>query len=181
MEVVKEEHKGMELTRPLETSLPKSPSNITFKWVKFLSLIFTFSLEYGLLETDGQLRALCGLTSKREMASGRSCHARFNMVESSKFKCKGWCKAQLNGSRKLFGRFSENSKAGPPGWNHDNQLEDGCRNKIWDLGIYEDQFWELKACEELHQSLGNLFCIDRASWKSEHWWKFQDKFKHKPP
>ncbi|RYR78669.1 hypothetical protein Ahy_A01g003508 [Arachis hypogaea] len=53
VEVVKEEHKGMELTRPLETSLPKSPSNITFKWTKFLSLIFTFPLEYGLLETDG--------------------------------------------------------------------------------------------------------------------------------
>ncbi|RYR03519.1 hypothetical protein Ahy_B06g082520 [Arachis hypogaea] len=70
VEVFKEEHKGMELTRPLETSLPKSPSNITFKWVKFLSLIFTFLLEYSLIENDGQLRALCGVKNKRKLNSG---------------------------------------------------------------------------------------------------------------
>jgi len=54
VEVSKEEHKGMQLkiTLPklLETSPPKPlPSNTTFKWVKFLSLTFTFPLEYGLL------------------------------------------------------------------------------------------------------------------------------------
>jgi len=58
VEVIKEEYKGVELARPLETSLPKSPSNTTFKWVKFISLSFNFSLEYGLLKTNGQLRAL---------------------------------------------------------------------------------------------------------------------------
>ena len=63
-----EEHKGVELTRPL--SKP-SPSNTTFKWVKFLPLILTFPLEYGLLETDGQLRALCGIKSKRKMVSDK--------------------------------------------------------------------------------------------------------------
>ncbi|KAL4397425.1 hypothetical protein AHAS_Ahas01G0190600 [Arachis hypogaea] len=87
----------------------------------------------------------------------------------------------MNGSRKLFGCLNEISNCLPPGWNHDDQLEDGCRIKIWDPGIYEDQFWELKACEELHQSLRNLPGIDRAYWKSKHWWKFQDEFKHKPP
>ena len=115
------------------------------------------------------------------MVSGKNYPSKFIMVGSFEFKCKGWCKAQLNGSRKLFGRFTENSKAEPPGWNHDNQLEDGCRNKIWDSGIYDDQIWELKACEELHQSLRNLLGIDRAYWESKHWWKFQDEFKHKPP
>ncbi|RYQ90813.1 hypothetical protein Ahy_B09g096797 [Arachis hypogaea] len=73
VEVFKEEHKGMKLTRPLEKSLPKSPSNITFKWVKFLSLIFTFPLEYGLIKTDGQLRALCGVKSKSEFISRWKC------------------------------------------------------------------------------------------------------------
>ncbi|KAL4397007.1 hypothetical protein AHAS_Ahas01G0148800 [Arachis hypogaea] len=66
VEKFKEEHKGVEHARPL----PKpSPSNTTFKWVKFLSLTFTFPLEYGLLEMDGQLRALCGIKSKKKMAS----------------------------------------------------------------------------------------------------------------
>ena len=76
------------------------------------------------------------------------------MVGSFKFKCKGWRRAQLNGSGKLFGRFSENSKAEPPEWNHDNQLEDGCRNKIWD---------------------------PEGHWICKHWWRFLDQYKHKPP
>ncbi|XP_057718856.1 uncharacterized protein LOC130933294 [Arachis stenosperma] len=170
VEVVREEHKGVELANSLEISLPRPlPSNTTFKWVKFLSLSFTFPLEYGLLETDGNLRTLCGIKSERKMVSGKYCPASFNMVRCSKFKRKGWYRAQLNGSRKLFGCFNENSKAEPPGWNNDDQLEDGCRNKIWDPGIYEDQFWELKACEELHQSLRNLLSMDRAYWKTKHW------------
>jgi len=186
VEVIKGEHQGMELeiTFPklLETSPPKPfPSNTTFKWVKFISLSFIIPLEYGLLETDGQLRALCGFKSKREMVSGWQHNPRFVVVGSSKSKCKGWCRARMNGSRKLFGCLSENSDCLPPRWNHHVPLADGCRNKIWDPGIHEDRLWELKACEELHQSLRNLPAIDIAYWKSKHWWKFQDEFKHKPP
>ncbi|RYR48906.1 hypothetical protein Ahy_A07g035009 [Arachis hypogaea] len=70
VEIVEEEHKGMTLAKPLEISLPKSPSYTTFKRVKFLSLSFNFSLEYGLIENDGQLRALCGVKNKRELCSG---------------------------------------------------------------------------------------------------------------
>ena len=87
VEVVKE-HKGVELeiTLPklLEIPPPKLPSSFTtFKWVKFISLSFLIPLEYGLLETDGQLRALCGIKSKRKMVSGWSCQTRFNMVAYS--------------------------------------------------------------------------------------------------
>ncbi|RYQ95485.1 hypothetical protein Ahy_B08g090797 [Arachis hypogaea] len=45
VEVIEEEYKGVELARSLEPPLSKSPSYTTFKWVKFLSLSFTFSLE----------------------------------------------------------------------------------------------------------------------------------------
>ncbi|QHN94284.1 uncharacterized protein DS421_17g599900 [Arachis hypogaea] len=132
VEVVKKEHKGVKhtLSKPLETTLPKSPSNTIFKWVKFLFLSFTFPLEYGLLEMDGQLRALCGIKSKREMVSGWKYKPRFVMVERSKLNCKGWNQARLFRSRKLFGCLSENLDCLPPGWNNDDQLEDGCRNKI---------------------------------------------------
>ncbi|XLT02792.1 hypothetical protein HN51_052143, partial [Arachis hypogaea] len=75
VKVVKEEPKGMELEitlpRLLETSSPKpSPSIPSFKWVNLSSLSLISSLEYALLETNGQLRALCGFKSKREMVNG---------------------------------------------------------------------------------------------------------------
>ncbi|XP_052118823.1 uncharacterized protein LOC107493748 [Arachis duranensis] len=130
--VIREEHKGVELAILLKIPPPKLPSSFTtFKWVKFISLSFLIPLEYGLLEMDGQLRALCGIKSKRKMASGKNCPARFFMVGSSKFKRKGWCKAQLNGSRKLFGRLRQNS--------------DRCKGKVWDPGIHSTNHhsWDL--------------------------------------
>ncbi|TDA89834.1 hypothetical protein, partial [Halomonas marinisediminis] len=70
VEVVREEHKGVELANLLEIPPPKLPSSFTtFKWVKFISLSFLIPLEYGLLETDGQLRALCDIKSKKKMTS----------------------------------------------------------------------------------------------------------------
>jgi len=54
VEVVKEEHKGVELARTLEIPLPKPPPSILpFKWVNSLYLSFIIPLEFGLLETDG--------------------------------------------------------------------------------------------------------------------------------
>jgi len=130
VEVFREEYKGVQLANLLEIPPPKLPSSFTtFKWVKFISLSFLILLEYGLLETDGQLRALCGIKSKGKMVSGWSCQARFNMIVCSKFKYKSWCKAQLNGSKKLFGRFSENLDCLLPGWNTNDQQEDGCKSK----------------------------------------------------
>ena len=72
--IIREEHKGVELAISLKIPPPKLPSSFTtFKWVKFISLSFLIPLEYGLLETDGQLRALCGIKSKRKMTSGKNC------------------------------------------------------------------------------------------------------------
>ncbi|RTK47922.1 hypothetical protein DRJ72_14545, partial [Enterococcus faecalis] len=93
-----EEHKGVELTEPLEPPIPRPlPPNTNFKWVKSLAFIFTFPLEYGLLETDGQLRALCGFKSKREMAHTQSWCTRFNKVPRFNLKCKDWYHDQPDG------------------------------------------------------------------------------------
>jgi len=91
VEIIKEEHKGVELARPLKIPLPKPlPSNTTLKWVNSLSLNFTFPLEYGLLKTDGQLRDLCGFKSKKWMVNGWQYNPRFVMVGCLRSKCKGW-------------------------------------------------------------------------------------------
>ena len=58
---------GYALSRSLEASLPRLPSTPSFEWVKFISISFIIPLEYGLLETDGQLRELCGMKRKRKM------------------------------------------------------------------------------------------------------------------
>ena len=130
---------------------------------------------------DGQLRALCGVKSKREFISGWKCQSRFLMVGNSKSKYNGWYSYQLKGSRKMLWCLLENSDHFSPNWNCDDQLEDGCRNKIWDPGIDEDQFWKPLACVEFHQSLVPLVLNFRAYLKSKHWWRFQDEYKHKPP
>ena len=115
------------------------------------------------------------------MCSGWKHSSKFMMVACSKLNGNGWCKTKLHGSRRIFGCLHENSNHLPPNWNCDDQLEDGCRNKIWDPGIDEDQFWKPLACVELHQSLVPLILSFGAYLKSKHWWKFQDEFKHKPP
>ena len=76
------------------------------------------------------------------------------MVDTSKMECKGWNSARLDGSRRSVGHFIENSSCVPPRWTNDDQLQDGCENKVWDPGSQEeDQLWEPQACEELHQYL----------------------------
>ena len=121
---------------------------------KILSLSFTFLLEYSLIENDGQLRAPCGVKSRRELCSGWTHHSKFIMVACSKLNGNVWCGAKLCGSRRMFGCLFENSKVMPPNWNHDDQFEDGCQNKVWDPGSHkENQIWEPMACVELHQGL----------------------------
>ena len=170
--IIRKEHKGVELAISLKIPPPKLPSSFTtFKWVKFISLSFLIPLEYGLLETDGQLRALCNIKSKRKMASSKNCPARFIMVGSFKFNCKGWCKAQLNGSRKLFGRLRENSDCLPPGWNNIAQPKDGCKGKVWDPGIHSinHHSWGMVTCFNLLEGFLRLVWDPRGYWICKHW------------
>ena len=91
VEVLRQGWTGVEyaLSRSLETSLPRLPSTPSFEWVKLISISFTVPLEYGILETDGQLRRLCGIKRKRRMFSGWSCKSRLIKVEISRARCKG--------------------------------------------------------------------------------------------
>jgi len=132
------------LSRSLGTPPPNSSSNPPLEWVKLLTLSFIIPLEYGLLETDGQLRALCGIKRKRRIFSGWRSKSRLIMVGSSKLKSMDWCNAQVNGSRRVVWCCHENSAFSSLGQSQGNQLEDGCEDKIWDPGLsYDSQFWEL--------------------------------------
>ena len=185
VEVLRKRRMGIEyaLSRPLESPLPRLPSTPSFEWVNFISISFIIPLEYGLLETDGQLRMLCGMKRKRKMFRGWRCKSRLIMVDASNMRYKGWSSAQIDGSRRIVGHYIENSPYSPPGWtNNDDQPQDGCENKVWDPGLQEeDQLWEPQACEELHQDLAQSMKNLGAQWRTKHWWEFQDEYKHKPP
>ncbi|XP_072055504.1 uncharacterized protein [Arachis hypogaea] len=185
VEVLRNRRMGVEyaLSRSLKASLPRLSSTPSLEWVKFISISFIVPLEYGLLETDGQLRMLCGMKRKRKMFRGWHCKSRLIMVDASNMRYKGWSSAQIDGSRRIVGHYIENSPYSPPGWtNNDDQPQDGCENKVWDPGLQEeDQLWEPQACEELHQHLAQPIGNLGAQWRFKHWWKFQDEYKHKPP
>ena len=174
---------GYALSRSLEASLPRLPSTPSLESVKLISISFIIPLEYGLLETDGQLRMLCGMKRKRKMFRGWRCKSRLILVDTSRVEYKGGNSAQIDGSRRIVGHFIENSSCSPPGWtNNDDQPQDGCENKVWDPGLQEeDQLWEPQACEELHQDLAQSMKNLGAQWRTKHWWEFQDEYKHKPP
>ncbi|RYQ96509.1 hypothetical protein Ahy_B08g092277 [Arachis hypogaea] len=156
-EIVRKGRTGVEyaLSRTLETSPPRLSSTPSFEWIRLVSIRLTISPEYGILETDGQLRRLCGIKRKRRMFSGWSCKSRLIKVDTSRDRYKGSTGDNLVRSKRRVWYSIENLEYWTPGWNHDDQLEDGCKIKIWDLGIHGDPLWELKVCEELPQGLAN--------------------------
>ncbi|KAL4306538.1 hypothetical protein AHAS_Ahas16G0188300 [Arachis hypogaea] len=91
--------------------------------------------------------------------------------------------ATLHGSRKKTWCTEENSICQPPEWKiHEDQLEGGCENKIWDPGSkHEDQLWELISWVELHLNLVKMVGISVNHLRSKDPWRFKDEYKHKPP
>jgi len=134
------------------------------------------------LRRMGNLELFCGVKSRRELVSGWKYHSRFLMIGNSKSKCNGWYSSQLRVSRKMLWCLLENLDHFSPNWNHGDQFEDGCQNKVWDPGSHkENQLWEPMVCVELHQGLELSSLKTKAYWRFKHWWMFKDSFKHKPP
>ncbi|MED6221593.1 hypothetical protein PIB30_056258 [Stylosanthes scabra] len=65
------ESKGMQIIQSAssEATPPESPSKLHFEWVNPSAMNFLGPQHYGLLETDGQLRALCGVLDKKKLDS----------------------------------------------------------------------------------------------------------------
>ncbi|MED6139388.1 hypothetical protein PIB30_083373 [Stylosanthes scabra] len=62
------EQNGMESVHSASSKATPSklPSELQFEWVNFSNLNFIGPQHYGLLETDGQLKALCGVLDKKK-------------------------------------------------------------------------------------------------------------------
>ncbi|MED6128937.1 hypothetical protein PIB30_102891, partial [Stylosanthes scabra] len=68
---------------------------------------------YGLLETDGQLKALCGLLDKKEMDSLELDESRFITCGKSEFKAYGGHLHKLYNNRAKVGALSLRKHLGP--------------------------------------------------------------------
>ncbi|MED6224576.1 hypothetical protein PIB30_085422 [Stylosanthes scabra] len=170
-EVVDEdkESKGMEILHSgsSEATPSKLPSELQFEWVSFSNLNFIGPQHYGLLETDGHLKALCGVLDKKEEDSAEL---------GSEFKAYSGYLHKLHNNRARLRALSSRKHLGP--WQFQEKLVDsqnnGWTNQVWDPGkSYKSQhFWGFITC------LGVLANLIYMTWnpikntKSKHWWRF---------
>ncbi|MED6199547.1 hypothetical protein PIB30_076928 [Stylosanthes scabra] len=92
------EQKGMEIVHSAssEVTPSKLPSELQFEWVNFSNLNFIGPQHYGLMETDDQLKALCGVMDKKEMDSLWLDESRFITCGKPKIRCRPLLKLHNN-------------------------------------------------------------------------------------
>ncbi|MED6180356.1 hypothetical protein PIB30_009424 [Stylosanthes scabra] len=118
--------KGVEIVHfaSSEATPPKLPSELHFKWVNPYDMNCLDPQRYGLIEKDGQLKALCGVLDKKKMES----------MELNESKFKG-CNGLLH---KL----------------HNNKAKIGWANRVWDPRKSSmDHHWEVTHCMGALRSL----------------------------
>ncbi|MED6199907.1 hypothetical protein PIB30_080198 [Stylosanthes scabra] len=95
------EPKEMEIVHSVssEATPPKLPSELHFEWVNPSDMNFLSPPHYGLLETDDQLKALCGVLDKKEMDSLELDESRFITCGKSEFKAYGGHLHKLHNNR----------------------------------------------------------------------------------
>ncbi|MED6169528.1 hypothetical protein PIB30_022155 [Stylosanthes scabra] len=131
------EQKGVESVHfaSSEATPPMLPSELHFKWLNPYDMSCLGPLRYGLIETDGQLKALCGVLDKKKMDS----------MELSESKFKG-CNGLLH---KL----------------HNNKAKIGWANRVWDLRKSStDHHWEVTHCMGALRSLNHLGHTNFKHW-----------------
>ncbi|MED6220933.1 hypothetical protein PIB30_049551 [Stylosanthes scabra] len=150
------------------------------------NLTFIGQQHYGLLETDGQLRALCGVLDKKEV--------NIRWLNDSRCIMGGVLKLEAqNGERPhKFPCYVIDAKR----WNLRKHLESwpfqekrndqqglGWTNRVWDPGrsFMNRHFWGVIACIGAFRGLLNINWDPLGHTKFKHRWGFKDEFKHKPP
>ncbi|MED6170285.1 hypothetical protein PIB30_029404 [Stylosanthes scabra] len=162
------EPKGIEIlhSASFEATPPKLPFELHFKWVNYYDMNCLGPQHYGLFETDGQLKALCGVLDKRKMDSME--------LDESRFKACSGLLHKLHNNRAKVGALSLKKYLGP--WRFQEKL--GWANRVWDPGksFMNHHFWEVTPCIGAFRGLNPL-----GPTKFKHWWGFKDEFKHKLP
>ncbi|MED6188583.1 hypothetical protein PIB30_087249 [Stylosanthes scabra] len=148
-----------------EATPPESPSKLHFEWVNLSNLIFIGPQHYGLLETDGQLGALCGVLDKKEMDPLVLAESMFITCGKSKLEaCSGHLHKLHNNILKV-GKFQEKLV---------DLQSNGWTNQVWDLGkSYKNQhFWGLVTFLGILASLLYMTWNPIKHTESKHWWDF---------
>ncbi|MED6199120.1 hypothetical protein PIB30_072953 [Stylosanthes scabra] len=140
-----------------EATPPKLPSELYFKWVNPFDMNFLGPQHYCLLETDGQIKALCRVLDKKEVDFGWLNYSR----------------CVMDGMLKLE---AQNEKC-------DDQQGEGWTNRVWDPGksFMNQYFWGVTAYIGVLRGLLKMNWDPLEQTKFKHWWGFRDEFKHKPP
>ncbi|MED6141048.1 hypothetical protein PIB30_099485, partial [Stylosanthes scabra] len=201
------EQKGMEIVHSASSKATPSklPSELQFEWVNFSNLNFIGPQHYGLLETDGQLKALCGVLDKKKEDSAEL---------GSEFKAYSGYLHKLHNNRTKVGALSSRKHLGSGKFQEklvDSQ-NNGWTNQVWDPGkshksqhfwrfitylgvlansIYmtwnpientkSKHWWRFIASIKALRSLVHVVWDTRDQCNNKNWWRFQEEFKHKPP
>ncbi|MED6150718.1 hypothetical protein PIB30_075159 [Stylosanthes scabra] len=181
------ESKGTEILQSASSEAipPDSPSKLHFEWVNLSDMNLLGPQHYGLLETDGQLRALCGVSDKKEMDPLALDESSYITCSKSEFKAYSGHLHKLHNNRAEVGAESLRKHLGP--WQFLKKLVGSQRNEwtnqVWDpRKSYKNQhFWRVIACIGAFRDLLNMNWDPIENTKFKHWWGFKDEFKHKPP
>ncbi|MED6187637.1 hypothetical protein PIB30_078229 [Stylosanthes scabra] len=116
------EPKGMKIVHfaSSEATPPNLPSELHFEWVNPSNINFISPQHYGLLETDGQLRALCGVLDTKGIDSLVLDEARFITCGKSDFKAYSGHLHKLHNHRAKVRALSMRKHLGP--WKFQKKL-----------------------------------------------------------
>ncbi|MED6213808.1 hypothetical protein PIB30_096959 [Stylosanthes scabra] len=134
VEYENKEPKGMKIvhcTSSGETPL-ELPSKLHFEWVNIPDMHFLSPQHYDLLETDGQLRALCGVLDKKKMDILGLDESRFITFGESEFKAYS---GHLHNNRAKVEALNLRKRLRP--WQSQEKLVDSQRNGWTKFGIPE--------------------------------------------
>ncbi|MED6210903.1 hypothetical protein PIB30_068472 [Stylosanthes scabra] len=161
------ESKGMQIIQSAssEATPPESPSKSHIEWVNPSAMNFLGPQHYALLETNGQLRALCGELDKKKMDSLGLDKSRFITCGESEFKAYSGQLHKLHNNRTKVGALNLRKHLGP--WQSQEKLVDshsnGWTNQIWDpKKIYKNQH-EVQALVGIQRGAQTQATIIRAS------------------
>ncbi|MED6113521.1 hypothetical protein PIB30_071557 [Stylosanthes scabra] len=123
------EQKGMEIVHSASSKATPSklPSELQFEWINFSNLNFIGPQHYGLLETNGQLKALCGVFDKKKENSAEL---------RSEFKAYSGYLHKLHNNRTKVGALSSRKHLGPCQFQEKlvDPQNNGWTNQVWDPG-----------------------------------------------